>query len=1167
STALFSGPDGITVDSNGNLYVADTGNHTIREVTPAGVVTTLAGFAGSKGSTDATGTSARFNEPTGLAVDQNTNLFVADFGNNALRKITPGLAVSTFVGAPNNPGSADGATNTATFNFPSGVAVDSDGNAYVADFANNAIRKITSGSVITLAGQAGTTGTNDGVGSSARFNSPIGVALDRSNNVLVADSLNHAIRSITPLGSVTTLAGTLGFAGASNGPALSSKFNRPFSMTVDANGNIFVADTQNHAIREIKPDGTVTTFAGSFGGQGTNDGVGSAAQFNFPDGIVSDASGNLFVADRLNETIRKITPDASVTTFAGIPTVTGSADGKPGSFNLPFGMAVDGAGNVYVADSGNNTIRKIDPNGSVTTIGGAAGETGSLDGSGSDALFNSPEGIAVDSQGNVYVADAGNHSIRKGYPALPDVPTADSFGGHVGVTIHLGVTNLTTTTWSWRLVRRPAASSAQLSSTNTLNPTLTLDVEDEYIVEFQGWDNAGRTTIRRITLFADNTAPGLTITNPVSGQVSSNGVFTVSGTASDNLALSNIWIQLNGTWTNVPGKANWSADLALAVGTNVIRAYAADFAGNVSPTNEVDLLYVASDRPTVSIIGGGTVTPNFNGALLELGKTYSMTAQPDAGCDFVSWTGDVETNSPTVTFVMRSNLTLIANFTDPVKPTVTINLPGKGFSVSNELFVVSGTAADNGQLASVWCQVNDGDWIEAANTAAWTAGLSGFVSGANTLRAYSVDTFNNVSATNIVTFNYVPSKQMTIIQSGSGTLTPNYNGWSLQIGKSYSMTARPNAGSIFINWTDSAGNVLTTGSALKFTVQSNITVRVNFMPNPYALAVGPYAGLFYDTNGADVASSGFINISMTPVGGFTAKLMPASGKPISISGAFGIDGVFSNSVTPKGSSPFVVQLQLDQPNARIVGSISSSGWTAQVEADRAIFSPANPAPAGNKNYTLAIPGGADSATQPGGYGYGSVKVDVSGNITFTGVLGDGAKATQKTTLSKDGRWPFYVAPYKGKGAILGWLTFTDLANSDVSGTLNWIRQPQSTSKLYPGGFNFPNGVQAIGSVYSFSSGTPLLNLPAGGVSILQQGNLPETFTNHFTLGSDNKVTSPDGLSVKITTKTGLFKGTVHDPTSGKSISISGVVMQKQNSAYGSFLNTDQSGSVYLGFGQ
>jgi len=160
-----------------------------------------------------------------------------------------------------------------------------------------------------------------------------------------------------------------------------------------------------------------------------------------------------------------------------------------------------------------------------------------------------------------------------------------------------------------------------------------------------------------------------------------------------------------------------------------------------------------------------------------------------------------------------------------------------------------------------------------------------------------------------------------------------------------------------------------------------------------------------------------------------------------------------------------------------------------------------------------------------------------------------------------------VAPYKGKGAILGWLTFTDLANSDVSGTLNWIRQPQSTSKLYPGGFNFPNGVQAIGSVYSFSSGTPLLNLPAGGVSILQQGNLPETFTNHFTLGSDNKVTSPDGLSVKITTKTGLFKGTVHDPTSGKSISISGVVMQKQNSAYGSFLNTDQSGSVYLGFGQ
>ncbi len=1165
STALFNGPDGITVDNNGNLYVADTGNDTIRKVTPAGVVTTLAGFAGTTGSTDATGTSARFNQPTGLTVDQNTNLFVADFSNNTIRKITPDLAVTTFVGTPDNSGSADGPTNTASFNFPSGVALDGGGNAYVADFGNNAIRKIASGSVITLAGQAGTLGTNDGVGSSARFNSPIGLALDLNGNVIVADSLNHAIRSVTPLGSVTTLAGTLGFAGSSNGPALTARFNRPFGVTIDTNGNIFVADTQNHAIREITSDGTVSTFAGSFGGQGTNDGVGSAAEFNFPDGITLDANQNLFVADRNNFTIRKITPDASVTTFAGIPGVEGSTDGSPGSFNLPFGMAVDGAGNIYVADSGNNTIRKIDTNGVVTTIGGVAGETGSLDGGGRDALFNSPEGIAVDGQGNVYVADASNHSIRKGYPSLSDLPTVDLLGAHVGVTRQFGITNLTTTSWSWRIVRRPAGSSAQLSATNTQNPTFTPDVEDQYVVEFQGWDNSGRTTIRRITLYADNTAPSVTITNPVPGQISSNGIFTVSGTANDNLGLSNVWIQLNGgTWTNAAGTTNWSIDLPLAVGTNAILAYAADFAGNVSPTNEVDLLYVASARPTVQINGGGTVTPNFNGVLLEIGKTYSMTAQAGAGCAFVNWSGDLPTNSPTLTFVMQSNLTLIANFTDPIKPTVAITSPKKGFSVSNDVFVANGTAADNGQLASVWYQVNGGAWVQATNTAAWTAGLSTLNSGANTMRAYSMDTFNNVSTTNSVTFNYVPSKKVTAGQTGLGTLTPNYNGWFLQIGKSYTMTARADFGYVFVNWTDGGGNILSTGPALKFTVQSNLTVAANFIINPFALVTGPYAGLFYDTNGVDVASSGFVNIMVTPVGGFTTKLLLTSGKTVSISGNFTTDGVFSNSVAVKGSTPFVVQMQLDNANSRIIGSIGNSGWTAQLEAVHAIFSPVNPAPQGSNNYTLVIPGGADSSIQPGGDGYGTVDVDVSGDVSFVGVLGDGAKATQKTTISRNGRWPFFVAPYKGLGGILGWLRFTNLANSDISGSLNWMRQPQSTSKLYPGGFNFPGGVQAFGSVYSFTNGIPLLNLPAGGVSILQQGNLPESFTNHFTLGSNNKIVSADGLSVTITTKTGLFKGTARDPNNGKSVSINGVLLQKQNSAYGTFLGTSQSGPVYLG---
>ena len=283
---------------------------------------------------------------------------------------------------------------------------------------------------------------------------------------------------------------------------------------------------------------------------------------------------------------------------------------------------------------------------------------------------------------------------------------------------NLAVSNLTTTSWSWNIVRRPSGSTAQLSATNISNPTFTPDVEDTYVVQFQGWDNSGHTTIRRLTLVADETAPTLTITNPISGQTLSNGVITVSGTASDNFGLSNVWVQANGgEWIKATNTSNWSADISLTPGTNVIRAYAEDFAGNVSATNEVGLTYVVSATLTVQINGGGSVTPNYNGVLLEIGKTYSMTAQAGAGSTFLGWSGDIITNSPTLTFVMQPNLTFVANFTDTTKPVVTIISPTKNSHVSNAVFTATGTATDNGQLAAVWYQLNGGGWTQATNTA------------------------------------------------------------------------------------------------------------------------------------------------------------------------------------------------------------------------------------------------------------------------------------------------------------------------------------------------------------------------------------------------------------------------------------------------------------------
>ncbi len=416
ATASFNFPRGVATDSAGNVYVADTGNHTIRKITPGGVVTTLAGAAGLTGSADATGAAASFSIPFGVATDSAGNVYVADTGNNTIRKITPAGDVSTLAGTAGTVGSTDATGAAASFNVSFGVAADSTGNVYVADEDNNTIRKITpAGEVSTLAGTAGASGSIDATGAAARFNFPRGVATDNAGNIYVADAGNHTIRKITPAGDVSTLAGTAGVTGSADGTGAAARFNFPFGVAIDSVGNVYVADTNNHTIRKITPAGDVTTLAGSAGIRGSTDAAGTAARFSFPLGVATDSAGNVYVADVGNDTIRKITPAGVVGTLAGSPGTTGSADGidAAASFNHPSSVATDNAGNVYVADTFNHTIRKITPAGDVSTLAGTAGVTGSADGTGAAARFNFPRGVATDSAGNVYVADTNNSTIRK----------------------------------------------------------------------------------------------------------------------------------------------------------------------------------------------------------------------------------------------------------------------------------------------------------------------------------------------------------------------------------------------------------------------------------------------------------------------------------------------------------------------------------------------------------------------------------------------------------------------------------------------------------------------------------------------------------------------------------------------------------------------------------
>jgi uncharacterized protein YjiK len=439
SAARFYGPTSVAVDNIGNVYVADRNNYTIRKVTAAGIVTTLAGTAGMFGSADGTGSAARFYLPSGVTVDRAGNVYIADKFNYTIRKITAAGVVTTLAGASGTSGSADNTGAAAHFYDPSGVAVDSAGNVYVADESNNTIRKVTAtGVVSTLAGTPGTSGSADGTGTAARFYYPTGVAVDSAGNVYVADT-NHTIRKVTAAGVVTTLAGTPGIFGSVDGTGAAARFDDPHGVAVDSAGNVYVADFYNSTIRKITATGVVSTLAGTPGVSGSADGTGAAARFYNPTGVAVDSAGNVYVADSYNAAVRKVTAAGVVTTLAGTARMYGSADGTGAAarFEGPFGVAVDSADNVYIADEGNDTIRKVTAAGVVTTLAGTASMAGSADGTGTAARFNHPYGVAVDSAGNIYVADNGNHTIRKVTPT----GSTTTFAGTVGVVgILLGAT-------------------------------------------------------------------------------------------------------------------------------------------------------------------------------------------------------------------------------------------------------------------------------------------------------------------------------------------------------------------------------------------------------------------------------------------------------------------------------------------------------------------------------------------------------------------------------------------------------------------------------------------------------------------------------------------------------------------------------------------------------
>jgi hypothetical protein len=712
--------------------------------------------------------------------------------------------------------STNGTNTAAPFSSPSGIAVDANGNLFVADTGNDVIRELTpqgtNWMVNTIAGMLGQAGASDGTNGAAQFNAPFGIAVDAGDNLYVTDSGNHVTRQLSATGTNWAVA-TIGVSHLTFMPA---------GIAVDANSNVW--ETEVYIDLAGSSFDTLYDFSRSASGWTVNSfqgGYFDLVDFGWPYGVAIDPAEGAYVVNAEGNDILKLAPGTSP--YYGFAYTTavvagsGAAGGANGTaataqFSYPQGIAADAFGNVYVADTGNSTVRKLLPFGSVSagspnyevmTIGGIALNPGSGDGTSALSRFNSPLGLAVDSNETVYVADTGNHIIRIGSSFLRSVQVLASPGdtnvqsaqfqvdggawASIGSTVRLSVGEHTISFETIPGWATPSDQTIYVSSSQTvtgvyieqfgslqltIGPPKAVAAGARWQLDGGAWQLSGVTlsnlqtglhqlaftniphwvaptnndvllTVGSNTLFVayieGSPKVSVSITSPMAGQKWTNQTFTLSGVVTDNVAVPSVWYQINSNgWMEAVGTNQWrSAPMFLAPGTVKAQAYAVDTSGNFSKTNQLVFVNDPTAPLTLTISGNGTVSPNLNGHYLSVGQSYTVTAKPAPGSVFSNWSGDFSATTPALAFIVQTNTSLQANFVPTPFPPFAGNYQGLFYDAK-------GVAAPSSGFFSALVS-DEGTFSASLQMEGESYGLSGGFSADGTASNYIARSINPIT--------------------------------------------------------------------------------------------------------------------------------------------------------------------------------------------------------------------------------------------------------------------------------------------------------------------------------------------------------------------------------------------------------------------------------------